>query len=53
MDDNYTAVFELEYDLGQCQDEADAYAAAEEVVLDFKNAFARTHGVTILDVEKW
>jgi hypothetical protein len=51
--DNYTAVLELEYDLGECLDEADAYAAAEEVVEDFKNAFARTHGVTILDVDKW
>lgn len=51
--DNYTAVLELEYNLGECLDEADAYAAAEEVVEDFKNAFAKTNGVTILEVERW
>jgi hypothetical protein len=50
---NYTAVIELEIDLGQCLDEADAYAAAEEEIYMLKETDLKIQGATILDVEQW
>jgi hypothetical protein len=53
MGNDYIAVMEVEYLLGQCRDEVDAAQKAEALLEELRNTDSDVNTATLLDIEEW